>query len=161
MAEPDDAAGVYPGVGSVFERDYGDEDCDSRARSDDAEPGGEKCFGGEPDAAVARAGVAGGRPDLQRPADQCRGAADADFGVADESVAAGARSAEPGAAAIADSAAGGEFAASLANRIAARGIAGGRSFGCDDGRAAGGCSGDTESAGCSAIVTAETSPTCN
>ncbi len=69
MAGADDAAGVYSGVGGVFERDHGDADCDSWARSDDAEPRGEECFRSEPDAAVARAAAAGGGPDLQRPAD--------------------------------------------------------------------------------------------
>src|SRR2546421_12552606 len=37
MAGADDAAGVYSGVGGVFERDHGDAHCDSRARSDHAE----------------------------------------------------------------------------------------------------------------------------
>src|SRR5436190_17860953 len=135
MAGTDDAAGVYPGVGGVFERDHGDADCDSRSRSDDAEPGGQKCFGGEPDAAIARASTARGGPDLQRPAHQRGGAADTDVGPADESVAAGACGAQPGAAAIANTAAGRQFAARFTNRTAADGIAGGRSFRRDVGGA--------------------------
>ncbi len=46
MAEPDDAAGVYSGVGSVSERDHGDAHCDSRAGSDHAESCREKCCRG-------------------------------------------------------------------------------------------------------------------
>src|SRR6266853_3368670 len=86
MAGADDVAGVHSSIGGVFERDHGDAHCDSRARSDNAESGGEKRFRSEPDAAIARAGIASGRPDLQRSADQCGGEADADFGLGDESV---------------------------------------------------------------------------
>src|ERR1700730_11406760 len=145
MAGAGDAAGVYSGVGGVSERDHGDAHCDSRARSDDAKPCGQKCFGGEPDAAIARAGAARGGPDLQRPAHQRGGAANTDGGPADEGIAAGARGAEPGSAAIADSAAGRKFAARFANRTAADGITGGRSFRGYDGGASGGYGGDSES----------------
>src|SRR5437016_3295024 len=145
MAGADDAAGVYSGVGGVLERDYGDAHCDSRARSDDAEPCGQDCFRGEPHAAVARIGPARGGPDLQRPTHQCGGAADTDVGLADESVAAGARGAEPGAAAIADSAARRQFAAGFTNRTSARGIAGWRSFRRHHAGPTGGCRGDSES----------------
>src|SRR6266481_8711843 len=57
MAGPADAAGVHSGVGGVSERDHGDAHCDSRARSEHAERRGHKCFGSEPDTAVARAGA--------------------------------------------------------------------------------------------------------
>src|ERR1700682_2604862 len=145
MAGPDYVAGVHSGVGGVFERDHGDAHCDSRARGNDAESRGHECFRGEQDAAVARAGTARGRPDLQRPTHQRGGAADADVGLADESIAAGARSTEPGAAAIADSAAGRQFAARFANRTSAGGTASGRSFRGDDDGAAGGRRGHSES----------------
>src|SRR6266478_4366081 len=87
MAEPGDAAGVYSGVGGVSERDHGDAHCDSRARSDHAESCRDKCCGGKQDAAVARVGAARGGPNLQRPAYQRSGAADADVRTIDESVA--------------------------------------------------------------------------
>src|SRR6267142_6468359 len=62
MASADDVAGVHSSIGGVFERDHGDAHCDSRARSDNAESRGEKRFRSEPDAAIARAGIASGRP---------------------------------------------------------------------------------------------------
>src|SRR5260370_29252084 len=145
MAGAGDPAGVHSGVGGVSERDHGDAHRDSRARSDDAESRGQKCFRGEPDAAVARAGAARGGPDLQRPAHQRGDTADADVGAADESVTAGARGVEPGSAAIADSSAGRQFAARFANRTAAGGIASGRSFRSDDEGSAGGYGGNSKS----------------
>src|SRR5260370_15428573 len=144
MAGPNNAAGVYSGVGGVFDRNYGDAHGDSGARSDHAESCGSECCRSEPDTAVARAGAARRGPDLQRPADQRGGTADTAVGLADESVAAGACGAEPGAAAIADSAARGQFAPSFPNRTAAGWIAGGGSFRCSDAGPATGCSSDSE-----------------
>src|ERR1700686_2235645 len=145
MAGAGDAAGVHPGVGGVSERDHGEAHRDSRTGSNHAESRGQKCFRGEPDAAIARTGVARGGPNLQRPAHQRGGAANTDVGPADESVATGACGAEPGSAAIANSAAGRQFAARFTNRTTADGIASGRSFRIDDGGAAGGYGGDSES----------------
>src|SRR5260370_41862764 len=64
MAGADDAAGVYFGVGSVSERDYGDAHCDSRARSDHAESCGHQCFGGEQNASITGAAAARGGQSL-------------------------------------------------------------------------------------------------
>src|SRR5260370_35884258 len=95
MAGADDAAGVHPDIGGIFERDHGDAHSNSRTGSDYAEPRREERFGGEPDAAVARTGAAGGGPDLQRPTAQRGGAAVPAVGTPDESVAAGARGGQP------------------------------------------------------------------
>src|SRR6266699_6277926 len=114
MAGAGNAAGVYSDLGGVSERHHGDAHSDSRARSDNAESRWQECFRGEPNAAVAWAAAARGGPDLQRPANQRGGASDTNGRLADEGVATGARGAEPGATAIADSAAGRQFAASFA-----------------------------------------------
>src|SRR5258708_12439563 len=115
MAEPDHRSGVHPGVGGVFERDHGNACGDSRAGSDHAEPRGQECFGGEPDAAVAGSVATRGGPNLQRPTDQRSGAADAALGTVAGGVAAGARGTEPGTAPTPDSPAGPQFSSAFYN----------------------------------------------
>src|SRR5882724_2810116 len=115
MDVPDAAAGVYSGVGSIFERDYRDAYCHPRARSVHAEFGGKECFGRQQRTAFARIGAARGGPRVQRASDQHCGTANAASGIVDESFAAGACGIEPGTAAIADSIARRKLPARFAN----------------------------------------------
>src|SRR6266852_1530308 len=111
MDVPDAAAGIYSGVGGIFERDHRDAHCYPRTRSLHAKSGGKKCFGRQQRIAFARTDPARRRPRVQRASHQYRGAANAASRIVDESFAAGAWGVEPGPAAIADSVARGKLAA--------------------------------------------------
>src|SRR6266403_1449640 len=115
MVEPDGVSGVHPGFGGIFERDNRDARGDSRPRSFHAQFGRKECGGGGAIAAFEGIASARGGSRVQRFADQPGGKTDAAAGDVDESVAAGARGAEPGAEATGDSVAGGEYAAGVAN----------------------------------------------